>query len=882
MDHVKLYSWVDVKDQLFQLKEEGQWPDDIKAEIYVSGVYLYYQSPQTKDGVVAWVSSIWPNAFDDGKIKLEGEDRYTHVFIEEVEEIEPDTFLPIFARPSDISNKTGRVVERSSNGSDPIVIAVHSFKGGVGRTLHAMALSIALEELAPAQKILFIDADFEAPGTSWLTPDAEISLADVLNLVHSSESIEAIIPLIGRNIQNQGKGDIYFLPAFRHERQMRSLEIKPENIFRFNENPFILSDLLVSLANELNVSYVIIDLRAGMSELSANWLLDPLISKILVTTLNGQSIEGTKMLLDVLAEQQLNYKLKPVEAPFVIVSQVPSQIADSLENVWNRIEEPSSSTASRNIHELREAYFSYLEKISELSEDDSNGITGEKNETPVTISPHYDSLLVLPNNWEVVKELIKSSGLSKKINSLAQIFLTTPQAEEDNASDITAARQTMHQILPDLIYAERIISNEFYRSNAIRNLANRNLTRLPNLVIIGAKGAGKTFLFRQILKSGQWDAFLKKAIDPDDHSSFIKGVDIVAATFPENLDVEDEGIRSVWQQRIKPFLVESLSGDYNLNGWRDIWMDVMAWSAGYKVGSIGVGTEFIEDLVHQEHKKVFLFDGLEDLFYLYYADSKHQTALQALLQYLPSYIGSIPNAPIGMIAFIRQDILNHVIKQNLNQFTERYKEYILTWDRTEALRLVAWILIYYNILKTTEEISQETVLYKSEEVLTKYLTLLWGRKLGGNNSREAYSAKKILNTLSNFKQEVQSRDLVRFLAEAIKQEVSTTGHGSDRILSAKSITNAFPEVGRQKVEEVKQENRGNDYAIVLEKLINSPDPIRVPFEVSSSPLTKEEIKTLVDQGVLRQYNNKYYMAELFRLGLGVERGKGKIKTEFRP
>jgi len=873
-DQIKLYSWVDVKDQLLQAKEDDNWKEGVKAEVYANGLYVYHRPSLEEAEVRKWLNDLFPVALNGKGIRLEdmaNGERHLPVYFEKTEDIAGEDFLPSFARPADISSELENMLEERPN-EDPVIIAAHSFKGGVGRTLHAMALAAVLEELDLDQRILFVDADFEAPGATWLTPDAEISLADVLNLVHSSENPLDIVPMVKAGVQNQAKGNIFFLPAFRTERQLRSLEIKPEHIFRFAENPFILTDVFAELGRQLEAKYIIVDLRAGISELSASWLLDPRTSNIFVTTLNSQSVEGTIILLDLLAKQQKSYQLRPVEAPAMVISQVPQESARSLERIWKLDEEPSSTSASKNMHKLREAYSAYLDEISTLKEVDSE-LLSLKSDISVTISPHYDSLLILPNDWSTLKSLIQKSGLAGNINDLAQSFLITPGKFTADSSSLQVGREKMLEILPNLIYAEKHLPGHFYKSNAIRNLANKNRTRLPNLVVIGAKGAGKTFLFRQILRSEKWESFLRQSISPNDTT--YQPAELVATTFPENIEEKP----AYWVQSIRPALIEALGKDYNPNQWRSIWLDLIAWSAGYQVGSFGGGEQFMESLAQDNEKKVFLFDGLEDLFQEYYNNNQQQMALRVLLQEVPAYISVIPNAPVGIIAFIRRDILEHVIKQNLGQFLDRYKEYELKWDRTEALRLVAWILVHYDIL-SVDRINKENIPKASEEVLTEALFPLWGRKLGSDQSREARSAKKILNTLSNFNEEVQSRDLVRFLAEAISEEMKmSSGHPEDRLLSPKSIYNAFPEVGRQKVQEVEQENKENQYAAVLRKLKQESTGIRVPFERTDS-LTNEEISILLDQGVLKQYNKKYYMAELFRLGLDIDKGKGKVKTEF--
>lgn len=48
------------------------------------------------------------------------------------------------------------------------ILAFHSYKGGVGRTLSLIAFFRELIYQDKGKKILIIDADLEAPGLTWM------------------------------------------------------------------------------------------------------------------------------------------------------------------------------------------------------------------------------------------------------------------------------------------------------------------------------------------------------------------------------------------------------------------------------------------------------------------------------------------------------------------------------------------------------------------------------------------------------------------------------------------------------------------------------------------------------------------------------------------
>jgi MinD-like ATPase involved in chromosome partitioning or flagellar assembly len=107
--------------------------------------------------------------------------------------------------------------------------------------------------------------------------------------------------LVADRLQSALVDGIYFLPSFRSNRELNSLEIRPEHIIQGAENPFLITQILAELGKVLAVDAVLVDLRAGLSEVSAGILLDPRVYRVFVTTASGQSVAGTAQLLELLA-----------------------------------------------------------------------------------------------------------------------------------------------------------------------------------------------------------------------------------------------------------------------------------------------------------------------------------------------------------------------------------------------------------------------------------------------------------------------------------------------------------------------------------------------------------------------------------------------------
>ena len=78
------------------------------------------------------------------------------------------------------------------------------------------------------------------------------------------------------------------------------------------------------LADCIGADYVFIDLRAGISELSAPFLLDPYIDRFLVTTLSEQSLVGTELVLKEMTKlKHAGSENQREMLPEIIISMVP-------------------------------------------------------------------------------------------------------------------------------------------------------------------------------------------------------------------------------------------------------------------------------------------------------------------------------------------------------------------------------------------------------------------------------------------------------------------------------------------------------------------------------------------------------------------------------
>lgn len=897
----RLYTWIDVQDAIIAYLRSNDQDKlvHLNFRVYWDGLNITYTNSLTIEDVEKLLESIFLSRYekenlDTQFIILEGKSKLP-IYFQEVakEDIDILQFKPSINRPSFIGLNEQIDFKTRIPSESPIIYAFHSFKGGVGRTLHAISMAL---NLAEKQKVLLIDADFEAPGISWLV-NTPVSFADLLALVHGNENYTDAISVVAENLKSDIKenNNLFILPAFRAPAlSTPSLEIKPEHIFRFNNNPFILTDIIIDLAKKIGVDFILIDLRAGASELSTGWFFDPRINKVFVTTLSSQSILGTSMMFRLLSKFELQNHLRRSESPIpsLIISQVPKSSIGEMEANWNDI------YASEGVlNPLRTAFVEAFINISEYKEIDAfkdlteEQIIGRIIEPQTLFSEEYDSLKSLPDSWESVVRVIKLNGLEKKLSKILDIVsFPTPTTVA-----FTELRNRLKSSASKLIFAETERQEGFLQTESIKNLVNAFNNQLPIAVVVGAKGSGKTFLYKLVFFLQDWQKLCEQ-INP----SFSNSGTILPITLPANLQ-SITGFNSIpepinritspvnnvniWQEYIKPDIELSLNENLTVSQWREKWFDYIAWSAGYKINAVNVGRDFITFLRSNQTKVVAIFDGLEDLFKQFNNNEQQQKALESLLQDVPTWLESQNERYLGLVVFVRRDIITTAIPQNSKQFLKKYESFELKWNVEEALRLVHWIMNKYVLPeKPTFPDWEKSIGEKSEAELIKPLYMLWGMRMAKDTSKEAYSHNWILGSLANLKKEIQSRDIIRFLDSAVQKTIDAppqiANNYNDRILIPTAIRDSIDEVGQSKIDEVKIENQ--PLKEILELLQGRTGDIKFPCKPEDMQFINEkDIRILEDNGVIVMHNGEYYMAELYRKGMGFEYSrKGRPKVLY--
>lgn len=871
---IRLYTWVDVEEVLLQVQQKNDWPGWLVwARAYWDGLTLGIR-PETQPEALGWLAEKFDPRFqgENGQASIllesiEDTPRQLNILFEETTETPPKPrLLPRLKLPSVLWPPDEPVSPTVFSSDLPPVVAFHSFKGGVGRTLHALALALSLsQEGGEKSHILLVDGDLEAPGLTWLLrerfPNLPISLIDLLALVHGDPDPKAqeSIKLVAKQVENLFLDGIYVLPAFRSSTQFTYLEVKPEHITQGVENQFILTTILAQLGRLLGVRAVIVDLRAGLSELATGLLLDPRVYRVLVTTLSTQSIEGTRQVLQLLGS------LAPARqeedpTPALVISQVPSEYQQ---------QEALLATFEEQLLEAAEAF------LADEQDEVTLGL-------PRVISYFDQGLTVLPQNWDAVTKLLRQRDIVENMSSITawlpgNSFIDSKSVPR-NVEELKRKRIELTQFTESLVYAETGNVADFLSIPPLSHLASDFRVKVPIAVIIGAKGAGKTYTFLQVVRRENWRAFVEATgVTEEAIEAYVSPIlNSKNLTETANLIVQQTKQKTadaldfappLNSQEILDYLRDSLQEDLHEGQWRSRWLNVIAWGMGFNVNSEDAGRNLAHYLRERKKFVLVIFDGLEDLFQDLPSNEYQQIALRALLQDVPEWLEQQPGRPMGIVVFARQDMVLNAIKQNAAQLMARYEPYALKWNSEQALRLVAWIVSKAPIDFQISQLEE-----KREADLVDELEPLWGRKLGSERSKETRSAEWIIAALSDLNGQIQARDLVRFLSKAAEGSQANT-YWNERLLVPTAIRNAIKNCSQEKIEEIGIENSrlGN----ILSKLRELPEPDkRIPFTRDQASLDVDELRTLEANGVILREGEEYYMPEIFRLGLDFKLASG--------
>lgn len=884
-----LFTWVDVDSRLAEAAVEGAWPGWLlEADAWWDGLELTVVPGTTGTEVREWLDAVFglgSTAERDGDLELDLDRPSSHppeaLGIRLVESAQHEG---VMRRPRlrerRVTRELGETLPRprSAEFADgKQLIAFHSFKGGVGRTLHTVALADHLA--AQGQHVLLVDADLEAPGITWMYQAqggrCDIAYEDVLALLHSAQQGDPTqaVQIAAAYLPNQrvsrypGTGCVTVLPASRRAR-LGPPQIAPADLLTEDRSPYFLSESLAALAVAADADTVILDLRAGASELAAPILLDPRVMRVFVTTISSQSLQGTETMI-----RQLGLQSPAVArtdpTPGAIVTQYRLDVHDGhAEQARTRLSEALSSTIA-----LRGT------TADDFPPDDL--AVDEQVLTKPVLSPFREELLALPQSWDAVIEVVRRCGLPELLVEFSP-GTTSPGVPAEEPGTLDSRRRALEDSARRLVFAEQRGMDAglgFLTTEPVRRLIADHSTDLPVAVVVGAKGSGKTFTFARMCAQKSWEDFAAengqrvqrsaRVVPVLDPANMAEPREDMAS--PQHLRDLAAGGSGVTADEIRSHLNAGLRDERadDAEFWRERWLECLARAAG------AARDEPVDEFLIHLNKdasvgSLFVVDGLEDWLESLETEPK-RIALRTLLIDVPAWLRRLRSRSLGLVVFVRQDLVRTAIRQNLGQFLDRYSPYELRWDTEDALRLSLWVAA--NACAVTDP--ARPIADMDYDEIVQALLPLWGAKLGTDSSREAWTERWVPAALADFKEQIQARDIVRFLCEAARASVGDS-RWSDRVLTPAAMRRALGACSRAKVDEINQENPR--LGKLLRHMSSFSDSVKMPFEASDVGLNPDDVDALEQWGALaKDSDGRYRMPEIYRHALGF-RTQGRARV----
>jgi len=852
---MRYYTWKDIEREL--LVQRKGWEDTFdNIEVYPDELIVYCSKEKDDSEIIQKLYELFPKNTDrnDKSILLEGNKQVMKITIEFEDEGRNNKIIPLFEKV--IYSRSAYPEEQLKPLPCPVV-AFHSYKGGVGRTLSLLAFAKAWSEMQGEKKLLIIDSDIEAPGLSWLQGKIDengFSYLDLLTMLQDSQDIESVVEFATEQIRNsvisvetnQQTVEHFFLPTLRYDEQLFDIYASPSSVIKGKDRQYMLAEVLSQIADRLGVNMTLVDMRAGISEYSAPLLFDPRVKKYIVTSTSEQSVIGTKKLL-----QYMGRGLAITEdanLPTVFLGMIP----------------PSISLKEKNdiITEIVECF-----KTNEKEEQLLDNLVVEL--------PFASELIHLTDLQQILTQ-IEGRDMYKEIKKVVQSYLDDP-IENDNINFDEYRNKALQEICTfanKQITAESNHAVQILLTAPIKNLCLKYADGIPTVVVRGAKGAGKTFLYRQFIEKQNWFAFSNEinhrnnkengyfipVFAPKNITEFTKLFGECIATV--NTEIESAQVSaSVYldnSQKLEKQMTE-------ITDWRDFWEKLLASSVNKNWGSF----DEVSDKLRKEDKKaVFLIDGLEEILRNVSGDLNQQKAVQTLCQDIVNIMAAKYDN-LGIVIFLRSDMAQNAITVNYEQFKQANGYAELKWTSDEALKLVVWVVS--QAVKDFYE-AKSPIENASKEVIDLHLEKLWGQKLGKNSSNEAYSSRWILAALSDFNGQLQARDIIRFLKYAAVSNGKKASY-EDRILMPAEIRHAVSICSTEKIDEIKME-----YAFlkpIFEKLEKLPAEQKVlPLDLNENVLSRTEEKLMMQEGYLIRDGEKLYLPEIVRHALGFHYARG--------
>ncbi|MEA5579204.1 ParA family protein [Anabaena sp. UHCC 0451] len=764
----------------------------------------------------------------------------------------------------------------------PFIVTFYSFKGGVGRST---ALGVVAGILATRKRrVVMIDFDLEAPGISVMFgQDIENTAGEnfgVLDYLHQrSLTPEENIPNIADCIQQinlQTRGELFLVPVGEYDENYihRLADLEMRSFYRAGKNA--VKQLIEDIKKQLEPDVILIDARPGFNDVGAISLFDLADMGIICFSPTDQSFEGLRWVVQAARKQQ-KYQGKP-DVRFLL-TPVPA-VASEQHQIWiNKVENwiednwglPDEITIGQLYYEV--LYNPNIVTLSSLV----NNVPKTLLDAYLPLTDAIDTSLPDPD----IKPVIVTETVDNRRKILQELRFQAATAQELQPDDIPGIFQRTEDF-------PRFLSNRIW-------------------LIRGAKGTGKSLLFRLFVEQPKAAKELAQSDVNLDHVHFISGhgQPRVSSTILESLDLESyeqQVGENDWQFFwLNYALLQLCHHQHELRSLSNLdeklvalsqqenpsHSNIISWlversQSPSKRPQAADELRLIDRCLQQKNQIIWLlYDELDAGFGSSPKDyDRRRRSLEALLAWWLESGNNLKQ--IVPKIFLREDIWNQLNFTNTGHYNGRLLR--LRWEEADLWRLVLRQALQSSeslrkFLEKTLGVTVERLDIIGLEQLRQSLYPLWGEKMG--RTKKAYTYNWVRTRIADGHNNCFPRSLILLLEEAVKKETDfLTEYSSDITLRPKALIDAFPYVSQQRVTEVR--NEYPELIKFLEKFQGERSPIdenRLSeiWNVQDSELALR-IKEMLDAGILTERSRPkdppprtYTVTELYLYGLGMVR-----------
>lgn len=239
----------------------------------------------------------------------------------------------------------------------------------------------------------------------------------------------------------------------------------------------------------------------------------------------------------------------------------------------------------------------------------------------------FDKALVRTTDFNTLCEKLKASELASLMDEQVKSLFVGEQKDETLFEDEDKVRDILKRIY-EISYAETTAegtaSTNMLVTSSIKEMIKNFKMELPRIVVSGAKGSGKTYIYKQLLQAKTWEKFIEQTGTSLDagHETII--IPLLASINSQNMKPLIEECMKYAGQALTGIKIKKNADTINYNTLMNLLetseLTRMEWVKQWLDLIIGMFQEDYKDISELDKafensgkRVVFVVDGLEDV-----------------------------------------------------------------------------------------------------------------------------------------------------------------------------------------------------------------------------------------------------------------------------